>query len=316
MFRIDSFKIRIAKDKISDLQNILKRFQNLQIKRQVSNDGGITSFALQLERQRTSRGVEDYISLKVSSKLLKERYYDCITKDTLKYIVEYINSVGVTITEEELLESEVTDIDFCKNIKLSFNKYESLIKHLIKHTEPTTAREKGYRRFQPKSYGGFCYSGRRTATPNNPYIKIYNKKLDSLTLHKDFFIHYGIHTEDNTFRIEYTLKNKKHFDKYKIGNKLKDFLELDQVKLKNIMKDMVDIHTKIYTNSLPEPKRKYQDVQEIYAMFLFEMGDKLGISKHHIVNTIANAIPNRSNRSTFKKKMSKLIYKKLESVLD
>lgn len=279
MIGIDSCKLRIPIELVGEtrLTNQKLRFTN----------DGITGFEIGLEKQRTVHTINQYITIKFSSKLLKESYYERINPTNLYKIVDYINSIeqlknlGVSVTEDMLLEAEVTDIDFCKNIIMSQDRFYRLVEWVKINTKDTDQRDRGYTIYNRKDNQGVSYSNRRTATPTNPYIKIYNKYLDTISdKHWQFFAKYKIQTDPNTFRIEFTLKNKKHFDKYGIeSNKLKDMFLLEQKFLNSIIRDMV--HINIEKPLKARPIRKYTDVEEIYLRYLVELAKKHNI--HHSV---------------------------------
>ena len=143
-FKIDSFKIRIPKDTLNEItlpdnlnakiisiyaetgeiinsnqQGIKEKLSTLKL----SNDNENTSVTIAIESIRTTFNQREYLTLKITSKLLKQLYYKGINNKTIYNVVEYLNSVGVGITIEQILKSEVTDIDICKDFTLKQNEY-------------------------------------------------------------------------------------------------------------------------------------------------------------------------------------------------
>ena len=99
-FKIDSFKIRIPKDTLNQItlpdnlnaeiisvyaetgeiinsiqQGLKEKLSTLKL----SNDEGITSITIAIENIRTTLTQREYLTLKITSKLLKQLYYKGIT---------------------------------------------------------------------------------------------------------------------------------------------------------------------------------------------------------------------------------------------
>lgn len=325
LLKYDSFKVRIPKELINqkDLENLsidkqinavvlndeiieLNQLQNYgfritengKIKQvKLSNDSHITSIAVALEKQYNVIEKIDYVTLKVTSKLLKDSYYLGINFATLPKIVEYLNSVGISVSESILLESEITDIDICKDVILNDTEYNGIIEKVISNTKESKQYSKGYNLFNQKENKGIEFSKRTTATPTNPYLKLYNKSLDSISVkHGTFFQRYNITTPAGLHRIEATLKNKKHFEKYKLGNTLSDFLNLNQDELTMIMNDITSIHLEKNPYIDLEP-RTNTDTVKLYQELCLLYGTELAIPTLSIIEAVVKHIPNRTTRN-------------------
>lgn len=60
-------------------------------------------------------------------------------------------------------------------------------------------------------------------------MKIYSKYADAMdSKHYEFFRHHGIKIPHDLWRVEYTIKNKKHLKHVGMGNRLKDILTTTQ----------------------------------------------------------------------------------------
>jgi hypothetical protein len=316
-FKIDSLKLRILKSELKKItlpynlnakiisiyadsgeiidtnqQGIKDKLNTLKL----SNDNNVTALSIAIESIRTSLIQREYITLKITSKLLKERYYQGINLQTINNVKEYLNSVGIGITIEQLLKSEVTDIDICKDFTLSNNEYNLLINQIKKNTKASQEQNKGYNIFNQKDNKGIEFSSRKKATPTNPFFKIYNKFLDSKSKkHSQYFENYKIETETNLHRIELTLKNKKHFEKYNLNNTLESFLSLSQKKLNQIVSSITSIHlNKISTNKME--LRKQQNIYESYIELCLLYSNKLNIPYEETKVTLLNAISNRTTK--------------------
>ena len=323
VFKIDSFKIRILKETLkqitlpynlnaeiisiyADTGEIINPDQpNKANILKLSNDNDITSVTIAIESIRTSLSQRDYLTLKITSKLLKQGYYEGINSKTIYNVLEYLNSVGVGITIEQLLKSEITDIDICKDIYLTPNEYNLLINRIKIDTKASQEHNKGYNIFNQKENKGIEFSSRKKATPNNPFFKIYNKFLDSASVkHSNFFKHYLIETETNLHRIEFTLKNKKHFEKYNLNNTLETFLAIEQKDLNMILSNITSTHlNKISSNKME--LRKQQNIYESYIEFILRLSSKSNIpfedAKETMLNTIGNRTTKKNHNQMFEK---------------
>ena len=326
-FKIDSFKLRILK---SDLKKITLPYNlNAEIisvyaesgeivnpnesgikdkvnTLKLSNDNNITSVAIGVESIRTTSIQKEYLTLKITAKLLKQLYYKGITNKTIYNVVDYLNSVGVGITIEQILKSEVTDIDVCKDFTLSDNEYNLLINQIKKNTKASQEQNKGYNIFNQKDNKGIEFSSRKKATPNNPFLKIYNKFLDSNSIkHSEFFKHYNIETETNLHRIECTLKNKKHFEKYNLKNTLETFMALKQEELRDIIYSITSAHLNKNEKNKME-LRKQQNIYESYIEICLRLSAEINMPFEIIKETLLNTITNRNTKKNHEKLFEKV----------
>lgn len=326
-FKIDSFKIRIPKDTLNQItlpdnlnaeiisvyaetgeiinsnqQGLKEKLSTLKI----SNDNDITSVTIAIESIRTSLSQRDYLTLKITSKLLKQGYYEGINSKTIYNVVDYLNSVGVGISIEQLLKSEVTDIDICKDFTLTPNEYNLIINKIKLNTKASQEQNKGYNLFNQKENKGIEFSSRKKATPTNPFFKIYNKFLDTKSLkHSEFFKHYKIETESNLHRIESTLKNKKHFEKYNLKNTLESFMELRQEELRDIMHSITSLH--LNKNEINKMElRKQQNIYESYIEICLRLSSEINMPFEIIKETLLNTITNRNTKKNHEKLFEKV----------
>ena len=326
-FKIDSFKIRILKENLNQItlpdnlnaeiisvyaetgEIINSNQQGLKDKLstlKLSNDDGITSITIAIESIRTSFKQREYLTLKITAKLLKQLYYKGITNKTIYNVVDYLNSVGVGISIEQLLKSEVTDIDICKDFNLYDNEYNLLINQIKTNSKASQEQNKGYNLFNQKDNKGIEFSSRKKATPNNPFFKIYNKFLDSKSKkHSQYFENYKIETETNLHRIECTLKNKKHFEKYNLKNTLESFMELRQEELRDIMHSITSLHLNKNETKKMELRKK-QNIYESYIEICLKLSSEINIPFETIKDTLLNTISSRTTKKNHEKMFEKV----------
>ena len=209
-------------------------------------DGITTRFAI--EKQQTKDGFTDeFLTILVNSKLLKGKYFQAITKDTIEDVYRGLvahNVIGLDFdTFYEL--SEVTDVDIKKDAIVPSHIYEQCINECRNISKPSKNKNKGYRYFNKKNNKGIEWSERKsTSFKNNPYLKIYHKETELKHNSNEFAEKYLNQIDyDDLVRIETTLKNAKHFRHVGIkDNKLKTVLELSQDKLQSVMSEALKSH--------------------------------------------------------------------------
>jgi hypothetical protein len=322
-FKIDSFKLRIPKKQLdkdclplnlnaelttvySDTGEIVES-KEVEIKDKAttlkrSNDNSITSISISIENIRISNKLNEFVTLKITSKLLKERYYEGITKDTINDIVKYLNSVGIGLNHSQLVNSEVTDIDICKDFIIEPNEYKQLLDSIKNKAIATKQINKGYNIFNQKDNKGIEFSSRRKATPFNPYLKIYNKYLDSKSTsknnHSEFFNFYKLITNQNLHRIEFTLKNKKHFEKFNLNNTLETFMNLTQKEIEVICNKITSIHlNKVKENEIELDVRSQLNIYEKYIEICLKYGQRLNIPFETTKATLCNTLDKRTTKN-------------------
>lgn len=335
--KIDSFKLRILKSDLSDTdlpsnfnRDITSIYTDtaelvnpneVQIKTKsntlkLTNDNGITSITIGLEKYRVSKlhsrvsklHSSEFVTLKITSKLLKQSYYDGINKDTLKIILEYLRSVKINIDMTKLLSSEITDIDFCRDILIPEIDYKELIDTIKTVAKPSKLQSKGYNQFRDADNKGIEFSNRKKATPANPFFKIYNKYLDAYSdEHSEFFSYYGLETAPDLHRIEFTLKDKKHFAKYNLSNTLENFISLTQLELENILQSITDYHI-IKTKGVDVILREKQNVNELGIELSIKYGLLLNLPYDNIKKTYLAGIENRITKYRYSKLMDRIFY--------
>lgn len=327
--KIDSFKLRIELAKLStiNLPSSLNKeiiviyadtgeiapLSELSIKPTVrnlklSNDGGITSINVAIESIRARNQQQPYLTLKITAKLLKSRYYDGITVETLPLIAEYLNSVGVQLSIEQLLSSQITDIDFCRDLIIEPQRYIELIEYFKRNTIATIQQNRGLNIFNRADNRGVEFSKREKATPSNPYLKLYNKYLDSYSgKHGEFFNAYDLETCEDLHRVEFTLKDSKHFKHHGIlSNTLRTFLNLTHQQLLKILGSITEHHINKPTNSREIIVRKNQNMNEHTLQLLLQYGSIANIPFETTKERILFAIESRTSRARHEKIINRI----------
>ena len=217
------------------------------------NDGGINIY-FAIEEQTTSNQTrKSFLTMLLTTKLLKERYFEGITETNIKLVYESIINYGiVSFSYKTFLSGELTDVDFKKDI--STTDMDSIIKGCYSLTKENHKMSEVCRTFNKKDNKGIQWSKRDTTeVMKKPFVKIYHKGLD-LTRSKsnEFYKNYILGTPaenetDNRGRIEFTIKNKKHFRSHKIEDTtLKNILSLTPKEKDKMFTSSISHHLDIY----------------------------------------------------------------------
>jgi len=239
---------------------------------------------------------DKYISIGVSSKLLKNNYLAGITWQTFMQLYsELIDFVKpfFFFEKETFLKSIISDVDF----KLDLYESETNILNfgtLLKKTVNDTRFFYTVNIHKVRHLTGLQVGSRAVKSEKYLFFKVYNKKSELESRSEEFYKKYVTTIDKDLWRFEFTLSNTKHFTRY-LNNNNKGYKAtltqmLDEIKripgvvreiLKNYLEDKKFsfkkkfeknqftanelilysnyIHWKIY-NPLREPKDFLNDV--------------------------------------------------------
>jgi hypothetical protein len=258
------------------------------------------------------KGITDkYLCIQLNAKMLHIDYFEGITESNLKLVYDRLMSDKVVSFSYEALKlSEVTDVDFKKDIiSKDFKKATEVLYEMSKSYKQA---KKGANIFgKPKVKGiGIEWSNRQTATPSNPFFKLYSKAVQC-TFHNKMIPFYREYLKDGTeqvedrIRIEYTIKNKKHFRKYGIEScRLIDVLRLTEAKKEFIRKDMISIHLHSRIAQSIKPKEGLNPTEAIHYSTMSYMVENTMLSKEDIVKQHIEFVVEKVARYRAKKKLN------------
>lgn len=202
-------------------------------------------FRVALEKQPGRHGnVREYLTILLTAKMLEGRYLEGITLSNVSQLHSYIMDTGLvkfSLNAMMAAECECTDTDFKRDFLNQMGK--QIISHLYEKTNPTKSG-RAATRFTKKVNNGIQWSERKsTAFKTNPYLKVYSKHLDLLSKSKEFADTYGIQVPENYWRVETTVKNKKHWRSFGIQDtSLKSLLSLSEATKEMIMQTTMQAH--------------------------------------------------------------------------
>jgi len=309
-FEIDSFTLKIAVEKVKNTSGILQSqvettttdLHTGLVIEELTNFKTINTYYSENEEIPTTyevrnyynntkdiKQVEQYYLIKITSKHLRNRYFEGLTKDNIKQVYQSIIDQNIIFVDyQDFLQSVCIDVDFKKD---HYNKYYSDVLDKIKlATIPTKEIGTGIKTFNKKYNQGFQFGSRKYATETKPYIKYYNKELQTKVSEKNkgmkgFFETYLTEYQEQVkhlYRIEYTIKGKRMFQKYGLSgnNKLIELLNIPNEVKTGISKDILSKHTEriikpIRINTKLTAKQKT-------ALMIKDLSVKLGLSMNEI----------------------------------
>lgn len=262
-FKIDSFKIRIPLDIVprsfviksfgdkhitisNTTGEVLKETTQNKYTYSIESDTNISSMTFELEKMPLGKtyGSIEVLTVMVTSKHLGDLYYGGINLESFKAIHKYMVSAGLNVAYDKLIRyGEYLDLDVCYDAILE--NYESIRDAIKSKAKASIKYGSGFHEFTKKDENqGFHFGTRANASISKPYIKVYNKTLDTQSnKHQYFFNYYGLATAENVYRTEFTIKNKRQIVRaYGLNNRISDLLEVTQDKWQSILKEIMSKH--------------------------------------------------------------------------
>lgn len=185
-----------------------------------------------------------FIEIVLTSKLLRERYFEGITKNTLKHFYKEFMSYKIFKCEyETFINSQVSDIDICINRYVQdINIWQEIISEIYIQSG---TKQRFARKIIDSTNCGLQYNNRNSAKPSLPFIKFYHKELELHSKSAEFFNTYLFpkfaKSIKGLVRVEATIKNSRHKQrlyKYNILPKFKTLIELINIG-SNALKEFV-----------------------------------------------------------------------------
>lgn len=275
------------------------------------NENGIkTRFAI--EKQKISfKEAETFLIILFNSKILKERYLEGITIDNIKEVYQKLISYGVVkFSFDSFMFAECTDVDFKRDtIRKHFKDITKSLFQLVKESK---VKNEGAQLFNRADNIGIEFSARDTTSfLKNPFLKIYHKGLELRNNSKEFFGAYlfGVIPDEkltDRIRIEYTIKNKKHFRYFKVNDTtLKNILELTEEKKKEMLRSILNNHLQFERVEITMHRNELTPT-EIVILGLIEANLQMNLQYNYLIEEILKGIENKTQRSRKRVELRKL----------
>lgn len=243
-----------------------------------------------------------FLILLLSSKILEDDYFQGITELNIKKVYDSLIKMEVAnFTFEDFINGECTDVDFKKDFKTQV--FRESISELLKNAKPSHLSGRGARAFKKQDNLGVQWSDRRGATPQNPYLKIYHKTIE-LNSKSEKFKNKYLFSKDisDIVRIEFTIKNARHFKKYNISRmKLINILNLSQTSKSAILNDIVNIHLMPRIIRPVKPKNQITPTDVIIYNSLSILSQRTPMNKDRLIDSLLYNIKSKVTRCRKKK---------------
>lgn len=338
-FSIDSLRIRIPIQEVEILKpiefdrfelvdkvtNETTAFDRFELKDKITNEttdikkdsvrlyeSGISLY-IKKELLRLNSMQGEFMVILINSKQLKERYFEGITKETVSLIYDYIISKEIIrFSYESFINAYCIDVDFKKDIKFKTD-FITVTKTLYNNVKPEN--KKITRPINQKGNQGLEFSKRNiTSNQQNPYIKLYNKEIELVNnsdkFNREFLKPHHRHLK-RLCRIEYTIKNKKHFEQFGIKDtRLKNLLELSDSKKIEMCQSHLKKHLEY--NSIPELVKKDKNLMpnDIIILNSIEIiiNNQPNININSLIDILIKDISDREQTILEKRKYIKILY--------
>lgn len=209
---------------------------------QTNREKGIT-FRTEIHRRTLgNQQFEERYILQVNAKMLKERYFEGITKDNLFLIYEYIKGLKIIDFEwEDFINANVYDIDFAIDVECSRDGWLKLCRKVNAYLNPSKFKYANL--FASSTNIGLELNKRDKATNSAPFVKFYHKGVQLINTKDGNRNELGVFNgeylggqDHKVGRLEFSFKNREYVKH--LGLQIKtmlDVLDLDRDKLHKII---------------------------------------------------------------------------------
>lgn len=315
--KIDSLKLRIPRYKVSYVdETFAEEYQKVFIKT------GMIEEHVNLDKHKVdvTKGIstriavfhslqggkaEEQIVIQCNAKQLKQKYFQGITKKTIKDIYSYIINLHIIYVDfETFLDAYVSDIDLCYDVKVTPKAMIEANQEIYRNIKHDCFKYVG-KPFRKQTNIGLQFNSREKATPSKPYCKLYHKTTE-LLYNSNEFAEAFLQGQDysDIGRIEFCIKNAKHKKYLKLNfQTMRDLLAIDKGTLENVLFSGVLCYVEQKTIM-----REYKDISPTDRMILYFVNKYVekGADKQAIFSVL-NIYENPQERSRMKKKITQLV---------
>jgi hypothetical protein len=234
---VDSLRIRIPTSLIQDYKEQTITNRSLEVDEmtgeviKVKNKGhririsDSASIHVDIQNVKTSVNTHtECLIILLNSKILEERYFEGITPNNIRSVYDKLIASGLFYFDyDTFLNADVTDLDIKFDEVLTETERIELVRATRKMViDKRTDSVKAYLKPTTRNNNsiGIQFNQRSKATQGKPFFKMYSKGSESK--HKDiesatryneqpfFDTHFDYKDIENVFRLETTIKDKKH----------------------------------------------------------------------------------------------------------
>ena len=279
------------------LYNVIEEKQNTKASR---DEYGIkTTFSI--EKRATQFDTIEYLVILVNAKQLKQQYFEGIHVGNISNLHQYLISLGVVqFSLKELLKAECTDIDFKKDFEATDEDMKEAFDLMEKNSIPSSHIDVGVLPFWQNDNKGLQFNKRTTTKIKTaPFLKIYSKTLDLLHKSNIFALAHFKEIPQNLWRMEFTIKNKKHLASFGHGNTLSDILSLSNEHIEEMGANSLRavLQERVRDSKLNDQSIPPKDVVLINALiFMLDKGLQWSIIKKMLTGNMTRQNQSKKNQ--------------------
>jgi len=185
----------------------------------------------------------DKILFYFPAKIAGDKYFSGITKELVIEVLEHLKAIGrLSFDDSNIIYKNtfLQDVDIKVDMKHDLNERDEIRAYNKVLKERFNGAVDDVHKFDSKKEGlGIQTYNRDRSTLTKPFFKFYNKSDFLITKDYEFLCtlppKLQAEVMDNfIYRFEYTMKNKKFFDKFGISNRLEDVHEVLSEKWREI----------------------------------------------------------------------------------
>ena len=233
---------------------------------------------------------EKKVVILINSKHLFNDYFNGITPSNIETIYNTIIDCGIIdIDFETFLKQPIVDVDFKKDNVVGLEEYHKSLEIIRSCSKLSKYKDDGCHSYA----NGIEFSVRKTSKYlSNPYFKIYHKEIELNENSSDFADKHLKHVDyTDLVRIEYTVKNKKHFNSLGVeNNTLKHVLSLSNEVKQTMQQVVVKKHLSRREMIAPKENSDLNPNQQImfdYINLLLENGQNINAVMNYILGSFS-----------------------------
>ncbi len=325
---IDSLRIRIPLSKCEVMDSELNSIQHLisaktgeilesklNTKRFISNTGITTTISITKELISWNQ-FELHVVILVNSKSLKQDYFKGINKSTLKQVYEYIIGLDVVkFSFQAFKQAQCTDIDVKADIICTDSEMQGTFNVLNAGSKEYKQMDRGVKSSWSKGNKMIQFNKRQnTDFIRAPFLKIYAKSLELEFNSGEFALNHLNEIPQDTWRIEFTIKNKKHLNTLNMPNTLGELVECSNEQFESAYQTSMRavLNARIRKDRLVSTDISPKDIPMINAIIIcLDAGSTWSVLKSNLLGSLEGS--NRTKRATYLQELFDAYIKPIEA---
>jgi hypothetical protein len=325
---IDSGRVRIPLSKCQVIDSELNSIQHLisaktgeiletklNTKRFVSNTGITTTISITKELIKWNV-YELHVVILVNSKVLQKDYFKGICKSTLKQVYQYLIGLNVVhFSFEAFKQAQCTDIDIKTDIICTDSEMKATFNVLNAGSKEYKQMDRGVKSTWTKGNKMIQFNKRQnTNYTKAPFLKIYAKSLELQFNSGEFVLNHLNEIPQDTWRIEYTIKNKMHLNTLNMPNTLGELVECSQEQFESAYQTSMRavLNARIRKDRLQSTDISPKDIPMINAIIIcLDSGNTWNMLKSNLLGSLEG--PNRTKRSMYLQDLFEAYIKPIEA---